>query len=54
MYFLIFLTTLKTYFKFTELLFFTVGVPTQINIISEFSTATLKFVVNWENMAYQN
>ena len=45
MYFLIFLTTLKTYFKFTKLLFFTVGVPTQINIISEYVTAFFKFVV---------
>ena len=45
MYFLISLTTLKTYFKFTELLFLIVGVPTQINIISEYITAFFKSVV---------
>ena len=44
-YFLISLTALKTYFKFTELLFLAVGVPTQINIMSEYITALFKSVV---------
>ena len=37
--------TLNTYFKLAELLFFFVGVPTQINMISEFITAFFKSVV---------
>ena len=36
------LATLKTYFKSAELVFFLVGVPTQIKIISEFITAFFK------------
>ena len=36
------LATLNTYFKSAELLFFFVGVPTQIKIISEFFTAFFK------------
>ena len=36
------LATLNTYFKSAELLFFFVGVPTQIKIISEFLTAFFK------------
>ena len=34
--------TVNTCFKSAELLFFLVGVPTQINIISDFFTASFK------------
>ena len=43
--FLSWLDTWKTYFRSAELLFFLVGVPTQIKIMSDFSTANFKFEV---------
>ena len=46
-YFLISLTTSNTLLRFAEPLFFDVGVPTHINIKSQFFTAKFKFVVNF-------
>ena len=52
MYLLISLATLKTYWRSADLFFLDVGVPTQINIISEDLTARDKFVVNFNPVSY--